>query len=200
MNRHFTTEASPDESLMLEFCKGSREAFGELFHRYKQPIFGYFCRRVTERAQAEELTQETFLALYRASGRYQVKASFRTYVYAVAMKVLQAHRRKANFRSAFWGASEKAAGTSARDATESNLWVREALAKLGAVDREMLMLREFEQLSYGEIAELLKLPLNTVRSRLFRARMALRELLEPDRSAARGETGVIVLAEKGERA
>ncbi len=183
---------------MLEFCKGSREAFGELFKRYKQPIFGYFCRRVPERALAEELTQETFLALYRAGGRYEVKALFRTYLYAVAMKILQAQRRKASFRSAFWGKSEKADGTSARDATESNLWVREAIGKLGAVDREMLMLREFEQLSYAEITELLKLPLNTVRSRLFRSRMALRDLLEPERNAARAETGVTMLAEKGE--
>ncbi len=186
---------------MLQFCSGSREAFGELFQRYKQPIFVYFCRRVRERAQAEELTQETFLALYRAGGRYEVRALFRTYLYAVAMRILQAQRRKASFRSAFWGASEKAAGASARDRTESNLWVREAVAKLEAVDREMLLLREFEKLSYAEIAELLKLPLNTVRSRLFRARMALRDLLEPERSdAAAAEPSVTVLAEKGERA
>ncbi len=55
--------------------------------------------------------------------------------------------------------------------------MRDAIRKLEVVDREILLLREFEQLSYGEIAELLKLPVNTVRSRLFRARMALRELL-----------------------
>jgi RNA polymerase sigma-70 factor (ECF subfamily) len=57
------------------------------------------------------------------------------------------------------------------------LWVRQAVAKLERLDREILMLREFERLSYAEIADLLRLPLNTVRSRLFRARMALRDLL-----------------------
>jgi RNA polymerase sigma-70 factor (ECF subfamily) len=60
--------------------------------------------------------------------------------------------------------------------------VREALAKLDSADREILMLREYEQLSYGEIAELLRIPVNTVRSRLFRARMALRECLNPKTS------------------
>jgi len=58
-------------------------------------------------------------------------------------------------------------------------WLRRAVEKLEAMDREILLLREFEQLSYAEIADLLQLPLNTVRSRLFRARTALRNLLEP---------------------
>jgi len=57
--------------------------------------------------------------------------------------------------------------------------VREALDKLEESEREILMLREYEQLSYDEIAALLRVPVNTVRSRLFRARMAMRELLEP---------------------
>src|SRR5438067_12584211 len=55
-----------DERLMLAFSQGSSEAFTELFHRYKQPVFGFFCRRVSDPANAEELTQETFFALIRA--------------------------------------------------------------------------------------------------------------------------------------
>ena len=58
------------------------------------------------------------------------------------------------------------------------MWVRSALGELDADDREMLMLREYEQLSYQEIADLKQMPLNTVRSRLFRARMALKAMLE----------------------
>jgi RNA polymerase sigma-70 factor (ECF subfamily) len=57
------------------------------------------------------------------------------------------------------------------------LWVRDALAGLDPMDREVLMLREYEQLSYDEIANAIGVPLGTVRSRLFRARMALREKL-----------------------
>jgi RNA polymerase sigma-70 factor (ECF subfamily) len=66
------------------------------------------------------------------------------------------------------------------------LWVREALCKLDLHDREVVMLREYEQLSYAEIAQLLNIPLNTVRSRLFRARVALKRYLEPQSAAHTG--------------
>jgi RNA polymerase sigma-70 factor, ECF subfamily len=171
-----------DERLMLAFTQGSSEAFTELFHRYKQPIFGFFCRRVSDPANAEELTQETFLALLRAAARYEPRALFRSYLYAIGFKILRAHRRKAAFRAVFLGHRNAFADPFKQDATESGLWVRCAVEKLEPVDREIVMLREFEQLSYAEIADLLKLPLNTVRSRLFRARTALRDLLEPSES------------------
>jgi RNA polymerase sigma-70 factor (ECF subfamily) len=58
------------------------------------------------------------------------------------------------------------------------LWVRQAIEKVDAQEREILMLREYEQLSYSEIAELLRIPVNTVRSRLFRSRLALKSYLE----------------------
>ena len=61
------------------------------------------------------------------------------------------------------------------------MWVRQVLEKLDESEREILMLREYEQLSYTEIADLLKVPVNTVRSRLFRARMAMKGYLEPER-------------------
>ena len=175
-----------DERLMLAFTQGSREAFTELFHRYKPPIYGFFCRRVSDSANAEELTQETFFALLRAAARYEPRALFRTYLYAISFKILRAHRRKAAFRAAFLGQRNSLPDPCKQDATESGLWVRRAVEKLHPLDREIVMLREFEQLSYAEIADVLQLPLNTVRSRLFRARTALRELLEP--SASRAES------------
>ena len=176
-----------DERLMLAFTQGSSEAFTELFHRYKPPIYGFFCRRVSDAANAEELAQETFLALLRAAARYEPRALFRTYIYAIGFKILRAHRRKAAFRAAFLG-PRNSADPAKKDATEASLWVRRAVEKLDPLDREIVMLREFEQLSYAEIADLLQLPLNTVRSRLFRARIALRELLDPQQQDAREKT------------
>jgi RNA polymerase sigma-70 factor (ECF subfamily) len=188
-----------DEQLMLAFAKGSSHAFDELFSRYKQPMYGFFRRRVFESSQAEELTQETFVALLRGAARYEPRALFRTYLYAVGFKILRAHRRKAAFHATFFGQRNSAPDPSKRDATESGLWVRRAVEKLEAMEREILLLREFEQLSYAEIADLLQLPLNTVRSRLFRARSALRNLLEPPvEQSAKHPTQEI--AEKGERA
>lgn len=168
-----------DERLMLAFSQGSSEAFTALFRRYKQPVYGFFCRRLSDPAHAEELTQETFLAVLRSASRYQPRALFRTYLYAIGFKILRAHRRKLAFRAAFFSQTKTSADPATPDATESGLWVRRAVEKLDRIDREVLLLREFEHLSYAEIADLLHLPLNTVRSRLFRARTALRELLEP---------------------
>jgi RNA polymerase sigma-70 factor, ECF subfamily len=169
--------ARSDEELMLAFSKGSAEPFNELFSRYKQPLFGFFRRRVADAAHAEELTQETFLAVLRTAARYEPRALFRTYLYAIGFKILRAYRRKAAFRATFLGAAGTFCEPAARNATDAEVSLRHAMGKLERTEREILMLREFEELSYAEIAELLALPVNTVRSRLFRARMALRDLL-----------------------
>jgi RNA polymerase sigma-70 factor (ECF subfamily) len=190
--------STSDEQLMLAFSKGASEAFTELFSRYKQKLYGFFCRRIAEPVHAEELTQETFVVLLRAASRYEPRALFRTYLYAIAIKILRAHRRKAAFRATFLGHQKTAADASRRDATEAGLWVRRAVEKLEPMDREILLLREFEELSYAEIADLLQLPLNTVRSRLFRARTALRNMLEPPVEPA-VKDAPLNTAPKGER-
>lgn len=166
-----------DEQLMLALAAGSHDAFDSLFDRWRQPIFAFFRRRLTDPTHAEELAQETFLALLRAAPRYQPLALFRTYLYAIALKQLRAHRRRQALRVTFLGVSEPPSDPAAPGNLETVLVLRDAMRRLDATEREILMLREFEQLSYAEIAELLALPLNTVRSRLFRARSALHDLL-----------------------
>jgi RNA polymerase sigma-70 factor (ECF subfamily) len=170
-----------DEALMLEFQGGSRAAFEQLFARYRGPLYGYFRRRLNGDRRAEDLTQETFLAVIRAAAHYEARALVRTYLFAIAMNLLAAERRK-RFRDSPQGQpSPEPATTNAPDAA---VWVRQALEKLDESEREILMLREYEQLNYAEIAELLKVPVNTVRSRLFRARMAMKGYLEPTRKVS----------------
>jgi|ERR1700687_810271 len=177
-----------DEALMLEFQGGSQQAFEELFARYRGPLYGFFRRRLNGDQRAEDLTQETFLAIIRASAQYEPRALVRTYLYSIAMNLLAAERRK-RFSDSPPGATAPEPATN--DAPDAVLWIRQALDKLDDSEREILMLREYEQLSYAEIAELLNLPVNTVRSRLFRSRMALKSYLEPARkngeAAAAGE-------------
>lgn len=195
------TPANPasDEQLMLAFSQGSSEAFTELFRRYRQPIYCFFRRRVADPSHAEELAQETFLALIRSAVRYEPRALFRTYLYAIGLKILRAHLRKTLFRATFF--RHPPADPSVHDGTEAAIWVRRAVAKLDSMDREILLLREFEQFSYSEIADLLQLPVNTVRSRLFRARVALRNLLEPETSPQAALHSVPQsIAQKGDRA
>jgi RNA polymerase sigma-70 factor, ECF subfamily len=168
-----------DEALMLEFQGGSREAFEELFARYREPLFGFFRRRLESQERADDLMQETFLAVIRATSRYQPRALVRTYLYGIALKSLAAERRRER-------RSDPSPQVDAVDgALDNSLWVRRALEKLDPSEREILMLREYEQLSYSEVADLLRIPVNTVRSRLFRARMALKNLLEPQPSRDR---------------
>jgi RNA polymerase sigma-70 factor (ECF subfamily) len=174
-DRHETSQT--DEQLMVEFARGSSNAFDALFRRYRQPLFGFFRRRVTDPSQAEELTQETFLVVLRAASKYEACALFRTYLYAIGFKILRAYRRKAAFRSTYWGQQPEGREPATPGTLDTEMLIRQAVGKLDRMQREILMLREFEQLSYAEIAELTHLPLNTVRSRLFRAREALHDLL-----------------------
>ena len=173
-----------DEALMLEFQGGSRAAFEELFARYHKPLYGFFRRRLNNPERAEDLTQETFLAVIRAASRYEPRASVRTYLYGIALKLLAAERRKLLTS----GTSGQSAAEPTTDAApECVLWVRQAMGMLDAPEREILMLREYEQLSYSEIAELLRIPVNTVRSRLFRSRLALKSYLK---SEAKNDTAL----------
>src|SRR5215472_13504580 len=178
-----------DEALMLEFQGGSRAAFEELFARYHKPLYGFFGRRLNNPERAGDLAQETFLAVIRAASRYEPRALVRTYLYGIALKLLAAERRKVLTSST----SGQSAPEPRTDGTpERVLWVRKAMEKLDAPEREILMLREYEQLSYSDIAELLRVPVNTVRSRLFRSRHALKSYLEPQgrtNPGSRGSTG-----------
>jgi RNA polymerase sigma factor (sigma-70 family) len=176
-----------DEALMLQFQGGSAEAFDELFARYREPLFGFFRRRLNSCERAEDLAQETFLAVIRATSRYEPRALVRTYLYGIALNLLAAERRKQSKDAPVDSSPEPAVS----GAPYAVVWVRQALQKLDPSEREIIMLREYEQLSYSEIADLLRLPLNTVRSRLFRSRMALKGYLEsgskPERHLAAAE-------------
>jgi RNA polymerase sigma-70 factor (ECF subfamily) len=171
-----------DEVLMLAFQRGSREAFDELYLRYRSPLYGFFRRRLNSEGRAEDLAQETFLVVIRGAERYEPRALVRTYLYAIALRLLISERRK---HAQDGPDIDSVAEPAAHESTERDMWVREGLQKLDDMDREILMLREYEQLSYGEIAEVLQMPLNTVRSRLFRARMALKEHLAPAKRQSR---------------
>jgi RNA polymerase sigma-70 factor (ECF subfamily) len=183
-----------DEALMLEFQRGSREAFAELFARYRGPLCGFFRRRVLRQERAEDLVQETFLIVIRATARYEPRSLVRTYLYGIALKLLAEERRRQTKDPPAPDSSPEPAGD---DTSDTVLWVRRALDQLDAIDREVIMLREYEQLSYSEIARLLRIPVNTVRSRLFRARMALKDCLQPE---AKQQSKIAVIGSAGAKA
>src|SRR5215831_15569727 len=165
-----------DDELVLAFLAGHRPAFDELFERYRQPIWGFFRRRLTDAAEAEELTQETFLAVLKAARRYEPRATFRSYLFGIAFNLLSASRRKAARKDDVFLPDPGALAAETTDPA-AVLWVRQALAALDPKDREIVMLREYDALDYAEIAAVVGVPINTVRSRMFRARLALRAQL-----------------------
>ena len=165
-------EEVTDEGLISRVRQGDRVAFETLFVRYRELIWRFFRRRVDEHALAEELCQETFLAVLSGAGRYEGRGAFRAFLFGIAFNVLMDARRRRHPSEPLDVERPAAAAD-----PDGGIWVRDALAKLEPEEREILMLREYEQLSYQEMAQVLALPLNTVRSRLFRARVAMRDLL-----------------------
>ena len=165
-----------DEALAAEVRKGSQPAFETLFERYREPVWRFFRRRIADAGKAEELAQDTFVAILEGAKRYEQRGTFRSYLFGTAYNVLLADRRKASFRAT----DELLPDTpDTRDSgPEAGIWVRDALGQLEESEREILMLREYEQLSYQEIADVRGTPVNTVRSQLFRARVALKNALD----------------------
>ena len=165
-----------DDELMAEARRGSQAAFEQLFERYREPVWRFFRRRTTDAAIAQELAQDTFVAILEGARRYRARGMFRSYLFGVAYNVLLADRRKRAHRRTEPLDPDGPPGIAAD--REAVIWLRDALSTIDESDREILMLREYEELSYQEIADVRRVPLNTVRSQLFRARMALKAALE----------------------
>jgi len=184
---------------MLEHGRGSEEAYAELVRRHRRGVLNYLYRMVHNLHIAEELTQEVFVALVRNAERYEPRAKFTTYLYRIASNVaskewMRAKRRPKMFSlSASWGKSrdgsdyapiedqvedEDASVLSAFQRGEISEAVNEALRHLPEHQREVFVLRRFQDLSYEEIAEITNVPIGTAKSRVVRAERALRPLLE----------------------
>jgi RNA polymerase sigma-70 factor (ECF subfamily) len=166
-----------DEELMAAVRGGDRGAFEQLFDRYREPVWRFFRRRIADPERAADLAQEAFLVVWQNAPRFEPRAAFRSYLFGIAFNLLAAARRRwTSLPSPLAGLDREPEAGQADPADV--MWVRRALAKLDDGDREIVMLREYDGLSYEEIAALLEVPAGTVRSRLFRARQALREELE----------------------
>jgi len=161
---------------MGEVRRGSQAAFETIFERYREPVWRFFRRRTPDAGVAQELAQDTFVVLLEGARRYEKRGMFRSYVFGVAYNVLMADRRKRAYRTA--EPLEVEPPSAHRTDHDAVIWIRQAMASLDENDREILMLREYEELSYQEIADVRGIPMNTVRSQLFRARMALRAALD----------------------
>jgi RNA polymerase sigma-70 factor (ECF subfamily) len=164
---------------------GDPRAFEELVIAYQHRVFGVALRMLGSRAEAEEIAQEVFLRAHRALADFRGDARLGTWLYAIASRLClnrlaSADRRVARGDAAL--AEVPAAAPDAADAAEHaqrDAALRAAIAELPEERRIVLVLRDIEGLTYDEIAEALALEPGTVRSRLHRARMKLKDKLEP---------------------
>lgn len=174
-----------DASLLARLRAGDGRAFEDLVIGYQHRVFGVALRMLGSRAEAEEIAQETFLRAHRALGEFRGEARLGTWLYGITSRLClnrlasgpRRHERSDDLALAQAPSAETdAAGALERGELEAAL--REAVAALPEDRRIVVVLRDLEGLSYDEIAEVLGLPLNTVRTRLHRARLDLKAKLE----------------------
>ncbi len=177
-----TTMDELDDLTLARAQRGDAAAFRELVSRHAQPVFACLWRMLGgrgERALVEDLAQETFEKVHRALPRFHPGGPARlgTWILTIATRTaLNELRRPAPARAPL---DDTLPGVPAADHALA-LTVRQALERMTADHRAVLVLREYHQLDYQEIAAALEIDVGTVRSRLSRARAALRAALEEE--------------------
>jgi RNA polymerase sigma factor (sigma-70 family) len=181
-------DAVQTDAELIAISRASPESFAVLFDRHAVAIHRYVARRMGA-AEADDLLGQTFLLAFERRHRYDVsRAGALPWLYGIATNLIHRRRRDEvrQLRAYSRTGTERdpdglAAEVAARlDAAETTRALSGVLAGLRSVERDVLLLYAWEDLSYAEIAQALQMPLGTVRSRLHRARRALRSALGPD--------------------
>ena len=175
-----TADSAADEALMTAAAH-SREAFATLVQRHQQPLMNFF-GRMGDYTYAEDLTQETFIRLYKYRQRYRPDAKFTTFLYTLARRAWIDHRRRAGRREeaheAFAGEMDVRMDAGTGSEREMHHRVREALAGLSEDMRGCVIMSVYQGFKYEEIARIMDVPLGTVKTRVFHAMRKLREKLK----------------------
>lgn len=168
-----------DRDLIASVLGGSEAAFGELVDRYKDRVFRLLGRYCRDSIECEDLAQEVFLKVFRKLHTFNHESQFFTWLYRITANAATDHLSRASSRRLRLvedtgvferGDEERESPTAPLEQQELAAATREIVASLPEKFRTILVLREFEGLSYTDIAEVLDIQLGTVESRLFRAR------------------------------
>lgn len=187
-----------DAELVVRVQQGRTEAYGELVRRYQDRVFNACWRICGHLEDARDLTQEAFLKAFEGLGSFRQQSGFYTWIYRVAVNLSLSHRRNLHRRrTVSLDAGPAAEGMQtdglvkrARDESdddparapgeaELHAAVAHALQSLEDDHRAVIVLRDIEGFDYQEIAAILQIPPGTVKSRLFRARIALQQAIDP---------------------
>jgi RNA polymerase sigma-70 factor (ECF subfamily) len=184
-----------DRRLVLECLRGENAAFEELVRKYQDRLFNAVYRLVDNAEDATDVVQEAFLSAYQSLHSFKGESEWYTWLYRIAVNsAISLKRRRPqmihlgghNAGEPWSQLADSSAGTHPEhglEREEEERRVQQALNQLPAKDRAVLILKEVDGLSYEAVAQVLQVPIGTIRSRLHRARMKLRRLLleEEDR-------------------
>jgi RNA polymerase sigma-70 factor (ECF subfamily) len=169
--------------IVARIAAGERQALDTLYQRYAPPLFGYLLTLTSDRGLAEEILQDTFVAAWRAAERFEGRSSVKTWLFGIGRRQAYNSLRRRNLALM----DDTALDQTPSDEPEPDMATLQnadrqaltaAIEQLRPVHREVLLLAFVHDLSYAEMAELLDVPLGTIRSRLSNARRLLRAILE----------------------
>jgi RNA polymerase sigma-70 factor, ECF subfamily len=179
-----------DEQLVELAVSDDPEAFGEIVRRWERKIFALCFGMLAREDEARDAAQETFIAAYRNLSRFRGEAKVSSWLHRIAVNQCLTTKRRAKTRSEDFLDEEKheearyfvaPEGSSPSRTTEANerlRYVRQAVTSLPPDLRQVIVMKEFEDMTFQEISEVLEVPLSTVKSRLYTALKQLRMRLE----------------------
>lgn len=187
------SEAELDLAIVRRVQQGDKQAYNLLVGKYQQKILRLVSRFIRDSMECEDVTQEAFIKAYRALPNFRGESAFYTWLYRIAVNtaknyLVSARRRPPSQDLDAQEASNSLAGANFVDLNtpESTLMndellsvIRCTIAELPDNLRDAIVYREFDGMSYEEIAEVMDCPIGTVRSRIFRARETLEEAMSP---------------------
>lgn len=179
-----------DTELIAECLQGRTDAFGQLVTRYQERLLGTLVTMLGSAEDARDVAQDAFVQAYQKLGSFRGQSAFYSWLFRIALNSSVDHHRRQRRPTMSIDAAREQTGAEPTDIhpetspsfgierTERQTLVQTALSKLSPEYREVLVLKEMEDLKYEEIAVLVKIPVGTVRSRIHRGRAELKEILE----------------------
>lgn len=178
IRRSSQTKNLSDDELMKLVRRGDGDAFRHLYDRYKSQMFIYCLRMMNDRDAAKDVLQEVFIRVHANRERYEVGTNFVGWLHTIARNLCLNARRDSKDHASF---DETASYNTFVDESNADVGLQEQLAaeiaRLPEIYRDVLILREYEELSYQEIVDATGLTMSTVKFRIFKAREILRERL-----------------------
>ncbi len=175
-------ELDDDFSLIKRFIDGDESAFRILVQRHKEKVRNIIYLTLNNSEVIDDLAQEVFITVYRNLKNFRFESQFTTWLYRITVNKCKDYLRKKNVRKIFTPlkeADDKLEFDNSVEKKDISRIVMDAIQKLPYKLRVPLLLKDIEGFSYQEIAETMNIELGTVKSRIFRAREGLKEILKP---------------------